>query len=384
MLLAVSFTAAADYGIEKVAINGLFIENETVALDLGTRAQVDVWVRGLAEEDVKVKAWISGYEYDDVQDVSETFQVSPDTLYRKELYLDIPQDLRLDNKDYKLYIEVYDNEDYIEKVYSVHIQERVHDIIVQDVIIRPGTMTDAGDTLAVQVRLKNYGKRKEQDVKVELTIPQLGAYSATYVDFLDSVDSNDNSESTNFIPLQIPRDAPTGDFQVKINVLYNNMNEESSTTRMIYVNGIDVEAEKSEGSIVLISSKKEHVIDEETNYKVGIANLEDSKKSYTVEVTGLDGWANYAIMPASLDVLGQGSGEFLLKVIPFDSGLHKFDVKVLEGGVVVKESSFSVDVASEKQGLFGSKRNLILGLIILVLAIALIAAIAQGMRPEKY
>ncbi|MBU4242153.1 MAG: hypothetical protein KKF52_02885, partial [Nanoarchaeota archaeon] len=137
-------------------------------------------------------------------------------------------------------------------------------------------------------------------------------------------------------------------------------------------------------SIVLISSKKDHALKEETEYKVGIANLEKSRKSYTVQITGLDDWANYAIMPASLDVLGEGSGEFLLKVIPFDSGLHKFTVKVLEAGVVVKESSYSVDVATEKQGLFNSNRNLILGLMIVVLAIALIAAIAQGMKPEKH
>ncbi|MBU4351771.1 MAG: hypothetical protein KKA65_04105 [Nanoarchaeota archaeon] len=384
LLFAVSFVSATDYSIEKVAINGLFIENETVALDLGTRAQIDVWVKGFAEKDVKVKAWISGYEYDDVQDVSETFQVSTDTLYRKELYLNIPQDLRLDNKNYKLYIEVSDKKDYVEKVYSVHIQERIHDIIVQDVIIRPGTMTDAGNTLAVQVRLKNYGKRQEQDVKVEVTIPQLGAYSVTYVDFLDSIDSNDNSESTAFIPLKIPKDAPTGDFQIKVKALYSNLNEETEATRMIYVNGIDVQAEKQAGSIVLISSKKDHALKEETEYKVGIANLEKSRKSYTVQITGLDDWANYAIMPASLDVLGEGSGEFLLKVIPFDSGLHKFTVKVLEAGVVVKESSYSVDVATEKQGLFNSNRNLILGLMIVVLAIALIAAIAQGMKPEKH
>ncbi|MBU2590042.1 MAG: hypothetical protein KKB39_04745 [Nanoarchaeota archaeon] len=384
LLFAVSFVSAADYSIEKVAINGLFIENETVALDLGTRAQIDVWIKGFAEKDVKVKAWISGYEYDDVQDVSETFQVSTDTLYRKELYLNIPQDLRLDNKNYKLYIEVSDKKDYVEKVYSVHIQERIHDIIVQDVIIRPGTMTDAGNTLAVQVRLKNYGKRQEQDVKVEVTIPQLGAYSVTYVDFLDSIDSNDNSESTAFIPLKIPKDAPTGDFQIKVKALYSNLNEETEATRMIYVNGIDVQAEKQAGSIVLISSKKDHALKEETEYKVGIANLEKSRKSYTVQITGLDDWANYAIMPASLEVLGEGSGEFLLKVIPFDSGLHKFTVKVLEAGVVVKESSYSVDVATEKQGLFNSNRNLILGLMIVVLAIALIAAIAQGMKPEKH
>ncbi|MBU4456852.1 MAG: hypothetical protein KKA65_05105, partial [Nanoarchaeota archaeon] len=50
LLFAVSFVSAADYSIEKVAINGLFIENETVALDLGTRAQIDVWVKGFAEK----------------------------------------------------------------------------------------------------------------------------------------------------------------------------------------------------------------------------------------------------------------------------------------------------------------------------------------------
>lgn len=383
LLFAVSFVSAADYSIEKVAINGLFIENETVALDLGTRSQIDVWIKGSAEKDVKVKAWISGYEYNDVQDVSETFQVSTDTLYRKELYLNIPQDLKLDNKNYKLYIEVYDNKDYVEKVYSVHIQERIHDIVVQDVIIRPGTMTDAGNTLAVQVRLKNYGKRQEQDVKVEVIMPQLGAYSTTYVDFLDSIDSNDNSESTSFIPLQIPRDAPTGDFQIKVNVLYNNQNEESSTTRMIYVNGIDVQAEKTAGSIVLISSKKDHILKEETEYKVGIANLEKSKKTYTVQVTDLEGWANYAIMPASLDVLEEGSGEFILKIIPFDSGLHEFSIKVLEAGIVVKESSYSVDV-DEESNLLGSNKNLILGLMITILAVALIVAISQGMKPEKH
>ncbi len=383
--LIVLFSAcvsAADYQIEKLAINGLIIEDETVALDLGTRVQVDVWVKGFDEQDVKVKAWIAGYEYDDVQDVSETFQVSEDTMYRKELYLEIPRDLRLDDKDYKLYIEVYDNEDYVEKSYDIYIQENIHDVVVQDVIIRPNTIVDAGNTLAVKVRLENYGKRKEQDVKVKVSMPQLGTTSVTWVDLLDSIDSDDNSESTSFIPLNIPEDAPTGDFQLKVEAYYSNLHETAETGRMIRVKGIDDVAEKQQGSIVSINSKKELELEKETEYKVGIMNLEDESKKYELVVSGLSSWAEYEVHPENLMLSSKEGSEFTIAILPVEEGSHRFSIKVLEGGVLIKEALYDLNLEDDS-GLFDSNRNLVLGIMIVVLVIALIATIAQAMRPDN-
>lgn len=404
VLFAMGMVSAAsnDYKIEKIAINGIFIEGDKIALETGTKAQIDVWVKGIGEKkDVKVKAWIGGYEYEDIQAQTEPFEVNDGTVYRKELFIDIPRDLRLSSNDYVLRIEVFDKQNYVEKQYQVFIEERRHDIAVQDIMIRPSTMADAGRTLAIQVRLENFGSRKENDIRVEASIPQLGTTSTTWLDLLEEYGSEEGSSAnTPFIPLQIPFDAPTGDFLVKVKVLYNRQHDEVTATRLIYINGAkEKEALTAlKDSIVSIAPINSMALNIPQEFQVAIANVGKAKKAYSIKVEGTEGWATSTALPEKLELAPGTGNKMIVTVTATSLGTHQFTIKVMDGENLAKEMLMTPNVYEGKQGkgimqkldemtsdeAFKTKKNTILLVMIGVLLLALIGVLSYGLRPHHH
>lgn len=389
LLAGMAYAASLNYEVEKIAVNGIFIENETIAIELGTNVQIDVWVKGLGEKkDVRVKAWIGGYEYEDIEAETEVFEVKGNITYRKELYLEIPRDLDLDNNEHILHIEVYDRQDFIEETYPIFIEERRHDVAVQDVIIRPGTMVDAGRSLSVQVRLENFGQKKESNLKIEAAIPQLGISSVTWLDVLEEYGEDESSASTDFIPLQLPLDAPTGDYQLKVTVFYNRLHSETEMTRLVYVKGVDNEAIAQKESIVAVSSDDKASLGEVAECKIALMNIGGSKKSYSVVVEGIT-WGTSSVEPESLELMPGTSSEIVISMVPSEVGKQQFTVKVMEDDALVKESLLSINVEEEKEAFsfpsmdkLKEKKNMVLIGMVAVLLIALLITLARGLRPN--
>jgi len=109
--------ASADsdlYDITSVNINGVEAVPGTTINDveLSYTTEVEVFIEGIGNTstcpggdaddcsvEVHVKAWIGGYEYDDIEDTSEEFDIEPGVSYKKTLYLEIPEDLDVEDDD---------------------------------------------------------------------------------------------------------------------------------------------------------------------------------------------------------------------------------------------------------------------------------------------
>ncbi len=394
LCLHITLANSVNYEIKDVAVNGIFLNDDSLALQLGENLQIDVWVKGLSNLDnVKVKAWIATNEISDIYAETEPFDVQDNVVYRKELYLEIPKDLSLEDNNFKLYIEVYDKTDYVQKSYSVFLNERMHDIVVQDVIVRPNTMLDAGANFVVQARLENLGSKKERNIKVEATIPGLGVNAVTWVDALESHDEDGSSVSTSFIPLFIPKDAVTGDYQLKVKVKYNKLNSETVETRLIYVKGVenDLIDEKVKESLVSVSINNELELDKVSSYKVAIANIGNEKKSYKVEVASDDDWAEIETMPSEFELMPGTGTESVINVKPVKPGKFKVNIKVYDSSILIKEVMASVNVHIEEKSEFNGlkfpeslkdNRNKVLAAMIIVLIIALYLALRPGLKPH--
>lgn len=399
ILLLLSIAAfAAPFSITKVTINGMEAGTDRIALELGTNVQVGVTLHGNSNiRDVRVKAWIGGYEYDDVLDESEIFDVKADINYRKELTLELPRDLSVvAGHNYMLHIEVRERDDYIEENYIVYLEPPRHDIVVQDVIIRPSTMVDAGKTIAVQVRLENFGSRAEKNIKVEAYVPQFGVSGIEYVDVLDAVDGEDSTQSTGFIMLTIPEDMVTGDYQLKIRASYARGNEDVEATRMIYVKGRDASdeyaSELAKESVTAVSRQQDFVVGSVGTYRIAVANIGSSKKTYTVEVSPFD-WGVAEVFPTSLELAAGDASELRVSILPSKAGLQQVTIKVKEGNTVIKQDTYGITVSklTEKEESSvdrvnsvlksTNKRNILLALVG-VLALALIIAVVAGTRPR--
>jgi len=397
LLLNIASAASSDYNIEKVAVNGNFLDNETVALQRGAHVQIDVWLKGIGTtKDVSVKAWLGGYEYYDVQDSTEQFEVKNGVSYHKTLFLDIPRDLNI-NGNYVLHIEAYDRSGYVENIYTVFVEAKRHDIEIQDVLISPSTKTAAGKAVAVQVRLENFGDRKEKDIKVEASIEKLGVSAVTYIDEIDSGETG----KSDFMLLTIPEDASSGDYKVNIKVTYNKGHSEIVSTRFLQVAGGIQKREEAKESIVEVATKQELLVGSQSDYKIAIVNIGDSKKSYSVEVSDTE-WATSSFAPEKLELAPGAAGGFVVSITPRHAGLYQFSITIKEDDKVLKEVTIGVNVKEGKEDKIlslknieninryinmltgGSEKNLLLLGIVGVLFAMLLVIISIGLGSRHY
>ena len=100
------------------------------------------------------------------------------------------------------------------------------------------------------VRVENKGERTEDDVRVEVSIPELGISGA---DYIDEIDPNDEEE-TEEIFLPVPVCAQSGTYLAEVLVSYDEDSEYERVTMPIQVIASDrcVEEEEEDSIVVVI------------------------------------------------------------------------------------------------------------------------------------
>jgi uncharacterized membrane protein len=201
-------------------------------------------------DDVEVRAFISGYEYSDISDISARagpFDFSKDVTYVKKLTLRLPNDLPVD--DYKLRVIVADrfgNERLYR--YDLSINSERHDVRVDDVVLSPGSTVEAGQALLATVRLENFGQKDQDDVKVTVSIPQLGVSGSAYIEEVEA----DETEQTEEMFLRLPKCAEAGQYELHVKAEYNNGRDMSEKT--MTVNVLENEACEVAAPVVVIEN----------------------------------------------------------------------------------------------------------------------------------
>ena len=377
-VFSASVMAVQDYAIQTVYLNGYQISGNTVQVELGQHVTLDVAVYGNVNKDnLRVRAWIGGYEYDVVEDESEMFDVEKGVMEWKKLSFDVPEDM-VSGKTYTLNLQIFDANNEVNRQYNLYVEAERHNIVVQDVILNPNTALESGDTFFAKVRLENMGEKKEEDIRVDLVIESLGISTRTYLDELPKYMADENSANTQTLSLTIPENAATGDYKVKAVVTYNRGHSETVEEFMIRVNGVSANDVKSTDSMISVQSVKDMNLNEETLVKVMVANMGKKTKVYSIEAAGLS-WADSSLSSFISVAPGQ-TGELIVKVTPNEAGSHAFSIKVREDNSLVKESSFNVNVADGKKN--DSLFWLIAAGLVFVVVIAVIASSLFGEKVE--
>ena len=192
-----------------------------LALERGNDVDVEVQVLGLEDADnLELQAFLSGYEHNDVRRIaaySKVFSVVENELEVKKFRLALPDDLVEDT--YKLRLIVSDrNGDELVQSFTVKIDVPRHKLAVEDVLTYPHGTVNAGEALLVRVRVANDGEKDERDVKVTVSLPELGLKQSTYLDEVDA----DEEEQTEELYLRLPSDALSGTYDLVTEVSYDN------------------------------------------------------------------------------------------------------------------------------------------------------------------
>ncbi|MFH1331766.1 MAG: hypothetical protein ABIH63_00585 [archaeon] len=402
-ILVLSTTAiASELQLENfnVKVDDIDAEGSIVYVERGQEIPVEVKFTALDNYDnVRVKAWIGGYEYDDVKDTSGIFDIQEGITYKKTLKLVIPEDIDVkdDEDTYSLRVEVY-NDDYTnEESFELRIKEQRHRLAIQDIILRPGSTVQAGQALFATVRVENLGDKKEEDIRITVSIPDLGIAQRTYIDELTAHEENNEDEESSMsseeIYLRIPADAKTGFYTVNIDVEYSRGHEIVSATGKIYIQGTAAEAETPEEQTKTVvgtdATTKMVKQGDEVAYKVMIANMGSTPQIYSVEVSGEKLWGISRVDPAFAKIQNDATGEMYVYIKANDDatvGKQMFTVKVKAGDTIVDEKTLTADVTAKEAPVtqVGSLRNaLIIGFGVLVVLLIIIGLIVLFNRMSK-
>jgi len=248
--VAPALADSTNYAITNVGIDGQSTD-ATVYVERGHPVSVEVYFEGTGETtDVNLKTWIGGYEYETVQTSSEMFDVEDGVSYKKTLELTLPEDL-IAEQDYTLYVELYDDMDSEQWSSTIRVSKERHLLAIQDILVEDA---EAGEYTTATVRLENMGDKKEEDVKVTISIPELGVEKSTFLDELtnDEIDNEDEESSGDVaVTFQIPEDAVAGEYQVDVKVTYNNGYDTLEESTSIAVDAVVV-GETQDGSAVTV------------------------------------------------------------------------------------------------------------------------------------
>jgi len=185
-----------------------------------------------AAKDVEIRAFISGYEFNDVNAISEQigpFDFAEGVRYIKKMTLTLPDDV--DVAQYYLRVVISDRygEELIYR-YTLNVNTPRHIMKVQDITLSSSAV-QAGQALLSSVRLENQGQSDESDVKVVLSIPSLSISATDYVEEI----ANDEQEETEEMFLRLPKCAEPGVYDLNVEALYNDGHDKATGSTKVTV-----------------------------------------------------------------------------------------------------------------------------------------------------
>lgn len=357
-------------------------EGETVEVKIGLEASEDV-------EDVEVEIEINGYEYGDLEVESDLFDMEEDTTKYVTLDLEIPTEMDLD--EYWLKIRVSDRTGTDNVVYTkLYIEPTRHGMDVSDVVFSPGSEVSSGRSLLTTVQVENYGATEEEDVKVTVSIDDLGISATDYIDFveLDGDAEYVAYETTEEMFLSIPDCAEAGEYTVDVTVEYDHDQEVTKSYALTVVDGGYCDSE-SEKLIVAVGPESQSVnAGEQAVYAIALSNEGSNSETYTLELQTGD-WATTSLSD-SLVVLGEGESDVVYAYVDVaeEAAAGEYSVSlVLENeGQTLETIGLTADVvASEEAGSddFSLRNGLEIALIVLVVLLVIIGLIVGFSRLRK-
>lgn len=391
-LLAATAVQALPVRIDAVKVNDVSLSPNTVnRLDVerGDTIDIEVILTGTdAGNNVEVEAFISGFEFNDIERVSDTtglFDVLTNVTYVKRLSIPLPDTLEKD--DYKLRIIVSDrNNNEVLQNYNLKIDVPRHLVRVKDILLTPENEITAGGALLVSVRVENLGATEEEDVKVKVALPALGVSATKYV---DEVDRDDDSE-TEEVYLRLPECAEAGIYDVVATVYYAEGHR--TITGSSKINILKNELCDGEGVVSAVTPPSKVIINVGSGFEtvepgstavfpITVTNNGRSSRSFSF-IPAAGDWASLKVSPTTTVVLGAGKSHTAYVFVTPDAavtdGAHVVTTSISSSGEVFEQVALTVnvDTPEDTSGTsFTLKRALEIGLVVLLVLLIIVGVI---------
>ena len=212
------------------------------------------------------------------------------------------------------------------------VERHEHSLTIESV--QHNSNAQAGDTYSVAVSVLNNGENYEENVVITVAMAGVTQTSTTF-----SVDQDD--EIVQYFNLAVPSDARSSEV---LTVLVNG--EDSSATYSAEVNVGASTTVSSAGLSATVDSVSKNIGSEGEAYMITLENNDDSTRTVTISVGGVQGWASTTITPTTLTLAPGSSGVASVYVTPSSSaeGTNAFTVYVSEGNQVISSVGLTANV----------------------------------------
>jgi len=382
MLMIIALAGVAKAAPLPVIIDDVQVDDVSLSPDHSTRLdvergqKVEVEVLLTATEDIdelEAEAFLSGFEYNKWEragDIKGPKNLAADTQYK--FTFEIPISDEFEKDDYKLRVLITDRDhDEVMQNYNLKIDVPRHSLRIDDIVFYPESSVKAGSALLATVRIENKGEMQEDDVKVKMTIPNLGVSATEYI---NEIEEEDDEEETEEIFLRIPQCAEPGLYDVEVLVYFSEKHYSEKMTKTIQVTenplcGID---QKPKTTITIGSQMESLEQGGSAIFPITVTNSGRESKSYTVTVDAQD-WADVRISPSSTVVLEGGKTQTMYVFVDADKkapqGAQVLTATISSSGDQLEQVALTANVTKAPTNTLKIVLEVILILLVVLLVI---------------
>lgn len=406
LLLSIAVVHAVPGTIDEVKVDGdtlFYGDVNKVSLQRGDSFDLKVRITADAPmANAEIVAFITGFDFsreeDRISDSSGVFDMTANNTVIKTLHLKIPD--RADKDDYQLRVVFSDrNGEALIQDYRIRIMPPRHSVTIRDVIMNPEGSIEAGHSLLVSTRLKNLGDKTEDDVKVTVSIPDLGLSAS---DFVNEIKPDESATSQELF-FRIPVCAKAGTYQVNIETEYQDGFKTVSAEKTLVITAssscaLQTQQEAPAAPQVVISPDSIEVMKGQggSYFTATLSNMQTTSKSFYLSIEGANG-LQARFSPSNAVIIQAGDTQNVFAYIAADKttpvGSQILTISVKDAtGKVLKSQAVRVDVkegtASSSAGGFnfdgGAIQMLSIGLLILLVILFMLGVyMVFGKQPPQ-
>ena len=391
-LFLVTTVSAIGYDIVRVDVDDVEISN--AAITAGETIKVEVWFNAdfgnVTEddgEDFYDRDVIVEVELDTGKDktrvLSKSMVVENGETNKITLTLKVPHELD-DKRSEEVTLEVNIDGDRFEvdEKYDLRVKRPQYIADIKSVTV-PQTVK-AGETIPVNIVLKNVGYNELDDLYVSVTIPALGVESTGYFGDLVSLECCDNDDDccneddkdtvSGKLYLEVPYDVEAGIYTLEVNVENEDMS--SSMLKQVIVGN------EFPNSVIVTSYKKTVAVGEDAEYNLLLVNPTNSLKVYRI-ISESSGDMSTSVRDAVVAVPAGSSKTITVIASSNTEGEYNFDVNVLSGNEITETVTLTLSTQDSKTTTTTNPvvvLTIVLAIVFLVLLVVLIVLITK--KPE--
>ena len=392
---AIAVQSVSAFGqITSVEVNGVEALGGTI--DFGEFAGDRVPVRVVFEasddvdefleetRDVQIVVWISGERAHAVE--SDRFDALEGKTYARTILVELPFDLDENlEESRRLEIAVESDEEGTADETSIDLTVQRESYLLEILAVNMPQDVKAGQSLTLDIVLKNRGRQLAEDTFLRIRIPELGLETQTYFGDLSSVDTGgdevdreDAVERRTYI--RIPADAPLGLYNVVIEAF--NSDSFTSLEKRVLVGGA-----QEDTLVVTPSNSKTFSTGDTAVYELTLVNRGSVVRVYNIVADAPKG-LNIDLSDTVIVVPAGSSKTVEISAASTLRDDYSFTAIINSDGKVVSDETFTATV-TEGNGSSGVKSTdnaailltVILAIVFIVLLVVLIVLLTR--KPEQ-